>query len=182
MSSESSTTRSPKEVTTKMEVLLLDVGYQPLQAITARRAVRLLAADKVEVLEISDLVMHSAKAVLPLPSVLRLRYSIAIPYRARVPLNRRAVLQRDQHRCAYCGRRASTIDHVVPRSRGGKHRWENVVASCGSCNAKKDDRLLSEIGWGLPFEPHAPTGVRWTITVPIQPAWGPYLGMEPALS
>lgn len=160
-----------------MDVLLLDVGYQPLRAITARRAVRLMSADKVEVVEMSDATMRSASAAMPLPSVIRLRYSISIPFRARVPLNRRAVLARDRHKCAYCGHKASTIDHVIPRSRGGKHRWENVVAACGPCNARKDDKLLSELEWTLDFTPHAPTGVEWMITVPIQPTWAPYLAL-----
>jgi hypothetical protein len=66
---------------------------------------------------------------------------------------------------------------VIPRSRGGKHRWENVVAACGPCNARKDDRLLSEIEWTLDFTPHAPTGVEWMITVPVQPNWVPYLAL-----
>ena len=65
-----------------------------------------------------------------------------VPYRNRVPLSRRAVFARDGHRCQYCNRAAENIDHVVPRSRGGPHTWDNVVASCRACNARKEDRLL----------------------------------------
>lgn len=159
-----------------MNVLLLDVGYQPLRAITARRAVRLMSAEKVEVVEMSDATMKSASAAMPLPSVIRLRYSISIPFRARVPLNRRAVLTRDRHKCAYCGHRASTIDHVIPRSRGGKHRWENVVAACSRCNSTKDNKTPEEAGMPLTWQPWVPSGIAWVIQGNINPLWDPYLG------
>ena len=90
-----------------------------------------------------------ARARCPCPSVIRLHHFVRVPHRNRVPLSRRAVFARDGHRCQYCNRAAENIDHVVPRSRGGTHAWDNVVASCRSCNARKEDRLLSEAGLRL---------------------------------
>ena len=90
--------------------------------------------------------------------MIRLHHFVRVPYRNRVPLSRRAVFARDGHRCQYCNRAAENIDHVVPRSRGGPHAWDNVVASCRACNARKEDRLLAEADLRLappPREPHA---------------------------
>ncbi|WP_146845833.1 HNH endonuclease, partial [Cellulomonas terrae] len=84
---------------------------------------------------------------------------------------------RDDHRCAYCGGGADTVDHVHPRSRGGRHEWTNVVAACVRCNHRKADRLLHEIGWELPFVPRAP---RWSVafgttSVRSEPLWSAYV-------
>ena len=103
-------------------------------------------------------VLHSERAELPVPSVIRLVHFVRVPYRNRVPLSRRAVFARDGHRCQYCSRAAENIDHVVPRSRGGPHAWDNVVASCRACNSRKEDRLLSEAGLRLRHPPREPTG------------------------
>jgi 5-methylcytosine-specific restriction endonuclease McrA len=98
--------------------------------------------------------------------------------RRRAPLNRRAVFARDGGRCQYCGSTAESIDHVVPRSRGGEHVWENVVAACRRCNTHKRDRLLNETTMSLPRRPVAPRELTWiTVTVGSVPtAWEPYLG------
>ena len=85
-----------------------------------------------------------------------LTYHARVPYRRRAPLHRRAVFARDAYRCQYCGRRAECIDHVHPRSRGGEHTWENVVACCRSCNVGKGDSLLSEGRYRLRRTPYAP--------------------------
>ena len=101
-----------------------------------------------------------------------------IPRWARTPpLTRRSVLRRDEGRCAYCREAADTIDHVVPRSRGGRHEWTNVVASCKRDNLAKGDQLLSEIGWSLSFTPWAPDGHLWRPRhlADIDPLWEPYL-------
>src|SRR5215217_1857451 len=81
-------------------------------------------------------VFHSERAAFPEPSVVRLSYFVKVPYQARVALNRRAVFARDGHRCQYCGAAAENIDHVIPRSKGGPHTWENVVAACRPCNSR----------------------------------------------
>lgn len=161
-----------------MKVLLLSVGFEPLRVITPRKAFDLVFDEKAEVLEESDEVWRSPSRAFPVPKVVRLKHFVKIPYRARIPLKREAVLARDEGRCAYCSGKATTIDHVQPRSRGGKHRWENVVAACSPCNAKKDDRTLAELGWRLPFKPFAPSGTRWLIIGISEPdpVWVPYLG------
>ena len=112
-----------------------------------------------------------------MPSVIRLVHFVRVPYRTRVPLSRRAVFARDGHRCQYCDRAAENIDHVVPRSRGGPHSWDNVVASCRSCNARKEDRLPAEAGLKLRHPPRAPHANLWLLATAgsVDPAWERYL-------
>ena len=112
-------------------VLLLNATFEPLAVVTAKRAVVLMLTGKAECIEVTlDEAFHSENLTLPAPSVMRLSRYVRVPYRAAVPMTRAGVLRRDGRRCAYCGRRADTIDHVVPRSRGGGHTWENCVAAC----------------------------------------------------
>ncbi|MFS0706134.1 HNH endonuclease [Cellulomonas sp. 179-A 9B4 NHS] len=157
--------------------LLLNASGEPLCVVTVHRAVALVMTGKATVLESGGRVLHSARAEVPLPVVLVLTRYVHVPKRRPVPPTRRTVLQRDDHRCAYCGGGADTVDHVHPRSRGGRHEWTNVVAACVRCNHRKADRTLLELGWELPFRPHAP---RWSFTVGgaaarTEPAWSPYL-------
>ena len=92
-------------------------------------------------------------------------------------LRRRAVFARDDHRCQYCGATADSIDHVMPRSRGGLHVWENVAAACRRCNLDKRDRTPEEAGMRLARPPLAPRELTWvTISVGRVPeVWKPYL-------
>jgi 5-methylcytosine-specific restriction endonuclease McrA len=165
----------------RRRVLLLNATFEPLTALPLRRAVVLLVCQKAELVhgDPGGLVLHSAASTVAVPSVIRLRSYVYVPYRARVPLTRAALMHRDRYRCAYCGGRAETIDHVVPRSRGGQHTWENCVASCARCNHRKADRLLSELGWRLRTVPAAPRGQHWRLlatVVDADPQWLPYLG------
>jgi 5-methylcytosine-specific restriction endonuclease McrA len=94
-------------------------------------------------------------------------------------MTRAALMHRDRFRCAYCGSKADTVDHVVPRSRGGEHSWENCVAACAMCNHRKADKLLSELGWTLRLVPLPPKGQHWRLLCTIKeldPAWVRYLG------
>lgn len=157
--------------------LVLNATYEPLCVVPTRRAVVLVLAEKAVVVEAAASTMHSERLAVTVPSVLRLSRFVRVPFRARVPMSRRGVLNRDGGRCAYCDGRADTIDHVVPRSRGGQHVWENVVAACARCNHRKADRLLAEIGWSLPFRPRQPI-VSGSFAVGYStrhPAWEPYL-------
>jgi len=92
-------------------------------------------------------------------------------------VSRRGVLRRDGYRCAYCNRSADTIDHVQPKSRGGRDTWQNLVACCLNCNNKKGDRTLTEIGWHLGFVPSMPTGVTWSVrgAERLEPEWDEFL-------
>jgi 5-methylcytosine-specific restriction endonuclease McrA len=161
-------------------VLLLNVTYEPLTTVGLRRAVCLVLCGKAEVVhhDADGAILHAASVALATPSVIRLSRYVRVPYRNRVPLTRAALMRRDNYRCAYCGRRAETIDHVVPRSRGGQHAWENCVASCTICNHRKADRLLSELGWTLAVPPVVPRGAHWRLVGAQHdgdPQWAAYL-------
>ncbi len=165
----------------RRRVLLLNASFEPLTALPLRRAIVLVVCGKADVVhgDTAGLVLHSATTSLVAPSVIKLCTFVRVPYRARVPMTRAALMHRDRYRCSYCGARAETIDHVVPRSRGGQHCWENCVACCALCNHRKADRLLSELGWKLRVVPRAPRGQHWRLlaTVPdADPLWLPYLG------
>lgn len=165
----------------RSRVLLLNATFEPLTALPLRRAVVLIVCGKAEVVhdDQSGRLLHSATVTVPVPSVIRLSRYVRVPYRAKVPLTRAGLMHRDGYRCAYCGGKAETVDHVIPRSRGGAHSWENCVASCAKCNHRKADRLLSELGWALPAEPRAPRGPYWRLLAHVDdadPEWQQYLG------
>ncbi|HEX2737327.1 MAG TPA: HNH endonuclease [Acidimicrobiia bacterium] len=157
--------------------LMLNASFEPLCVVPWRRAVVLVLKEKAEIVARNGGEVHSERTVLPIPSVIRLTHFVRVPYRNRVPLSRRAVFARDAHRCQYCSRPAENIDHVVPRSRGGEHSWENVVASCRACNARKEDRLLAETELSLRRMPIAPRATLWVAATAgrIDPTWHPYL-------
>lgn len=165
----------------KRRVLLLNTTFEPLTALPLRRAVVLVVCGKAEVVhgDSAGSTLHSATNSVEVPSVIRLSNFVQVPYRGRVPLSRSALMQRDGHRCVYCGARAETIDHVVPRSRGGGHSWENCVACCTKCNHRKADHTLRELGWWLAETPRAPRGRHWRLLAgqhEPDPLWLPYLG------
>ena len=161
--------------------LLLNASFEPLCVVSERRAVVLVLKDKAEIVARNGAELHSERQVIAVPSVVRLRHFVRVPYRSRVPLSRRAVFARDGQRCQYCNRAAENIDHVVPRSKGGEHAWENVVASCRACNARKEDRSLAEAGLHLRRAPIAPHVSLWLVASAgsLDPAWEPFLpGLE----
>ena len=164
--------------------LVLNASYEPLSVVSARRATVLLLADKADVVSPSGLLFHSERLVIEVPSVVRLRHFVKVPFARRAALNRRAVFARDGGRCQYCGDSADSIDHVVPRAKGGAHTWENVVAACRPCNVHKRDRLLPETGMALRTTPRAPAGHSWIVVSvgAVPDDWHPYLASEPALS
>jgi 5-methylcytosine-specific restriction endonuclease McrA len=141
------------------QVLVLNAGYEPLSLVSVRRAVVLLLREKAELVEATQAMLISANRAVPVPLVIRLVHYVRLPHR-RVPATRAAVMLRDAYTCQYCGeipgRTQLTVDHVIPRSRGGKHGWENLVTACKRCNQKKgsstpDEALMSLIR--KPFEP-----------------------------
>ena len=157
--------------------LLLNASFEPLCVVPMRRAVVLVLKEKAEIVARNGAEVRSERLTMPVPSVIRLHHFVRVPYRNRVPLSRRAVFARDGHRCQYCNRAAENIDHVVPRSRGGPHSWDNVVASCRSCNARKEDRFLAEAGLHLRRQPREPHANLWVLATAgtVDPAWEPYL-------
>lgn len=159
--------------------LVLNATYEPLCVVSERRAVVLVLDRKADVVHDSGGRLRSARLEVAVPSVVRLRWFVRVPYRWRPPLNRRLVFARDRNRCQYCGRAADSIDHVVPRSRGGEHSWDNVVAACRRCNIVKRDRLLNETSMQLLQPPAMPRGLAWlALSVgPVPESWTPYLQM-----
>lgn len=156
--------------------LLLNASFEPLHVVTERRAVVLVLSGKADVISESVGAFHSERVRVPIPSVIRLRYYVNVPFRSHLPLTRRNVMARDGGRCAYCGHRGDTVDHVVPRSRGGDHVWQNVVAACRRCNGRKADRTLDELGWVLHVTPYAPSGWSWLLVgLPVEADWEPWL-------
>nr|WP_253648466.1 HNH endonuclease [Williamsia deligens] len=169
----------------KHRVLLLNATYEPLTAISIRRAVVLVLRERADVVHSDERgsQIHSADVSMAVPSVIRLRTYVRVPYRAKIPMTRAALMHRDRFRCGYCGAKADTIDHVVPRSRGGAHNWENCVACCASCNHKKADRLLSELGWTLRASLTPPKGRHWRLLATVKeidPAWSQYIDVGAA--
>lgn len=160
--------------------LVLNATYEPLCVVTARRALVLVLDERAEMLHSAERLYRSERMVIPEPSVVRLCRYVRVPYQTRVALNRRAVFARDGHRCQYCGADAENIDHVMPRSRGGPHSWENVVASCRSCNSRKEDRTPKEAGFVLRCNPIQPRERMWALIAggSVRPDWEQYLGVR----
>lgn len=163
--------------------LVLNATFEPLCIVTSRRALNLILAAKAEMISASDQLFRSASASFESPSVVRLLSFVKVPYTTRVALNRRAVFARDNYKCQYCNSPAENIDHVIPRSRGGTHTWDNVVAACKPCNARKEDRLLQEINMKLRRPPATPHARAWVLaaTGGHRPDWEQWLGV-PALA
>ncbi len=143
--------------------LVLNATYEPLGVVSVRRAAILILSAKAVCLADGDGILHSERTNLVEPLVVRLTRFVRVPYRTHVGLSRRAIFARDGGRCAYCHAPAETIDHVMPRSRGGAHLWENVVAACARCNHTKGDKTPAELGWRLHVVPVAPRGTAWRV-------------------
>ncbi|MGH7333964.1 MAG: HNH endonuclease [Candidatus Rokuibacteriota bacterium] len=142
----------------EIAVLVLNNSFEPLQFTNARRAICLLLSGKAEPVESSPRVVRSPSLVLSLPAVIRLAVYIRKPFLDRVAFNKKNILRRDSYTCQYCTRRGErlTVDHIVPRSRGGVTAWTNVVAACLRCNLRKGNRLPEEVGMRLLREPVHP--------------------------
>lgn len=191
-----------------MRCLVLNASFEPLCVVSARRAVLLVLDEKVEVIEAGgpERVFHSQRWEVHVPSVIRLKRYIKVPRGRSIPLNTRTVLARDRHKCAYCGEKADTMDHVDPRKNYGPHLWENVVAACKRCNNIKGHKSLEEMQvyhqmememclrcerqegacslhgqtWSLLISPARPIGAKASIVAfggIVEEVWKPYLGM-----
>jgi 5-methylcytosine-specific restriction endonuclease McrA len=165
------------ETVTLGDALVLNATYEPLCVVPQRRAIVLVLTSKAVVVEGTEGALRSPTRRVDIPAVVRLSRFVRVPYRAEVPLTRKGVLARDGHRCAYCGAPATSLDHVIPRSRGGAHSWDNVVAACGRCNHTKADRFVADLGWRLASVPKAPSGTAWRVlgTRRVDPRWSAYL-------
>ena len=139
------------------QVLVLNQNYEPLNVCAARRAFVLVFGGKAELLETGGDGIRGVDRTYPMPSVIRLHHPVRRP-RPRVRLTRREVFVRDRQRCQYCGKHGLdlTLDHVIPRRRGGAHEWENVVTACRPCNHRKGGRTPREARMKLMREPVRP--------------------------
>lgn len=157
--------------------LVLNASYEPLCVVSSRRALLLTLNRKAETIHESGETFRSEHRAWSAPSVVRLLYYVKVPYRAGIAVNRRAVFLRDGGICQYCNAAAESIDHVVPRSRGGTNTWDNVVAACRPCNSKKRDRLLEETSFVLKARPREPKQRIWLAAFDPMPEWLNYLGL-----
>ena len=164
---------------TKGRVLVLNATFEPINVCTVRRAAVLLLKDKAELIEHANWDLHAESLTLPRPVVIRLVSYVRVPRDThRRKITRRAVFARDGWACQYCGSRSNlTVDHVVPRSKGGVSTWDNIVASCAPCNRRKGDALLRQVGMSLrckPRRPHAHVFIH-VASPSIPAAWRAYL-------
>ncbi|MCS6845817.1 MAG: HNH endonuclease [Caldilineales bacterium] len=148
---------------------------------SVQRAIVLLLKEKAELLEAAEARLRAENTSMPVPVVIRMVYYVRVPRNLGIPLSRRTVLARDQYTCQYCGatpgRADLTIDHVLPRSRGGVTEWENVVAACRPCNQHKGNRTPKEAGMRLRREPFRPRFIALTFLSDAQnrEIWRKYL-------
>jgi 5-methylcytosine-specific restriction endonuclease McrA len=145
-------------------VLVLNQNYEPLNVCHVHRAIVLIYQAKAEMLEDGQGYFHTSSVTFRIPSVIRLPYMAKRPSHGNRKLTRIEIFNRDGHTCQYCGKqtRGLTIDHVMPRSRGGQHTWENVVAACVSCNRKKAGHTPDEAGMKLRHIPAPPRMSRYS--------------------
>jgi len=142
-----------------VKVLVLNQTFEPLQVCSARRAVVLLFTGKAERVEDTTRVIRSPSIPLLLPAVIRLHRFVRKPLRPTIAFNKKNILKRDAHTCQYCGHNGGermTIDHVIPKSLGGRTVWENVVSACRTCNLKKGNKSPDEAGMRLFRRPTKP--------------------------
>ena len=160
-------------------VLLLNQNFVPLAVCSAKRAVIMVWAGKAEIIKGSENYLHSVSRSFVVPSVIRLLTFITINHKLKIQLTKQNIIRRDNGVCQYCGKNNSkmTVDHVVPKSQGGKETWENLVCACPECNNRKGHRSLEEAGMTLIRKPKRPS--LSTILFPqrllVDNKWYPYL-------
>ena len=168
-------------------VLLLNATYEPMRVIPVRRAVGLLMRGVAEGVEGVAARLRTPSTVFVVPSVLRLRYYVHVPQRGAV-WSRRGLLGRDGHTCVYCGagvgerrhgrvltRADFTVDHLIPRSRGGGNSWGNTACACRWCNGRKGNRMPHEAGMRLRWEPKTPRVSYLVVSGDVPAEWRVYL-------
>lgn len=160
-----------------MNILLLNASYEPLGVISAHRAFVLLLAEKVY-REAGDFItLRSVSQEFAIPTVLRLKRYVNVPQR-KARWSRQGVLKRDNYRCIYCGCHAgagATVDHIIPRSRGGRDSWTNTACACERCNQRKGDRTLEQAGLKLRWEPKTPRASYLVAWGHVPETWKIYL-------
>ena len=164
------------------KVLVLNQSYEPLMVIGAKRAIISILSDKTECIANYSDVIRSQSFSMSLPSVIRVKQYVRF-FRSDIVLNRINILKRDDFTCQYCSKRSNsmTIDHIIPKNKGGKDTWANLVAACGRCNTKKGDSLLEKIDMKLLKKPKNPNYLfyfKQYINKDVQDSWKEYLYMK----
>jgi 5-methylcytosine-specific restriction endonuclease McrA len=172
--------RTEQRGTSSGRVLVLNASYEPINVCTVRRATVLILKERAEILEHADWSLHAESLTLPRPIVIRLRAYVKVPRDAhRRKITRRAVFARDRWTCQYCGHERGnlTVDHVIPRSKGGHSTWDNIVTCCAPCNRRKGDRLPKQVGMKPRRKPRAPNPTIFihVASPSIPAAWEQYL-------
>ncbi|MGL1885952.1 MAG: HNH endonuclease [Reichenbachiella sp.] len=160
------------------KVLVLNLDYSPLTICTVNRAFILVYLEKADLLEKdSECSLRSVNTVYDKPAVIRIKSYINVPYRG-VVLTRQNIFKRDEHHCQYCGQANElTLDHLIPKSKGGRSTWNNLVTACQSCNSKKGDLSLAKSGMILkriPFRPSYLMFIKYSMGE-LRKEWNPYL-------
>lgn len=164
-----------------MKTLVLNAGYEPLNVVTSRRAAVLVMRGKASILAEDGGPIVAPSILVPRPAVILLHQYVRVVRRSPGPPSRRGVLRRDKRKCGYCGKTAATVDHVLPKSRGGDSSWENLLACCGPCNVRKGDKTLDQLGWNLLVRPRVPSHQMWLPAELDAPrdVWMPFLDPSP---
>jgi hypothetical protein len=159
-------------------VLVLNQDYSPMTVCSVERAFLLIYLEKAELLNaLKEKALRSVNATYPFPSVIKINRYVNMPYMG-VVLTRQNIFRRDGHTCQYCGTHKDlTLDHLVPRSKGGKSTWNNLVTACRRCNARKGDYFIDQIDMKLKNMPHKPSYVMFLMDSSghLQEEWKPYL-------
>ena len=163
-------------------MLILNQSYEPVSICSAKKAVVLLYLTKADIVAKKDgKVIRSVSNSYPFPSVIRLSAFIRVPFK-KIELSRKNILRRDDYYCQYCGKKTTelTIDHVIPKSRGGIDSWENLVSACISCNNKKGNRTPEEVNMPLIKKPTRPHHILFLkqFNGKVDKAWKPFLFMD----
>jgi 5-methylcytosine-specific restriction endonuclease McrA len=163
------------------EVLVLNNNYQPLNITNVRRAISLLCLGKAETVQTDSKVYHAERVVLPMPTVVRLNHYVRRPL-PRLHVTRKSIFARDGHACQYCGAQkvALTLDHVIPKDKGGHTDWDNLVCCCTKCNSKKGNQTPHQAGMTLLRRPRRPKFIPYIsytkfLAALRNPHWKQYL-------
>ena len=159
------------------KVLLLNNSYEPISVITAKKAIIMYFLNKVDVVKKSKIVINSLYLKFNIPEVIKLKNYIYIKH-SKIPLTRKNILKRDNNTCQYCGKNKSeiTIDHILPKDKGGNDSWNNLVVACKRCNMIKGNYLLKDIDMQLIRKPFEPTKIIYLQNIgKNNKSWHPYL-------
>lgn len=164
-------------------VLLLNQDHTPLTVCSVKRAFLLIFLNKAELVEaIADKKLSSVSRSFPFPSIIKTKKYVSLPYKG-VVMSRQNIFKRDNGVCQYCGiNKSLTIDHIIPRSKGGKSTWTNLITACQNCNSKKGDQTPSEAGLTLNKMPVKPSHITFLRMIhgQLRKDWVPYLNPKKA--